>query len=185
MRSFCVWTMNCTRWPVRRGSSSTRRRSTARCRRIRSAKKTNRFAQFWTQYATFLEDTWITLQIACYCRPRSADWTRWEMIVYEPACPIVRLWPTTALYSVPSRVWTVPSLSAWKFWKIRDDFNPDGQLDSIAPPARSNPTARRGWNHLEFFKIFMQTGTELSTLSMGQSINPDGISFSMCLGGGP
>ena len=47
------------------------------------------------------------------------------------------------LYSVPSRVWTVPSLSAWKFWKIRDDFDP------------------------EFFKIFMQTGTELSTLSMG------------------
>ena len=36
--------------------------------------------------------------------------------------------------------------------------------------ARSNPTARRGRNHLELFKIFMQTATELSTLSMGQSI---------------
>ena len=58
------------------------------------------------------------------------------------------------LYSVPSRVWTVPSLSEWKFWKIRDDFDPDGQLDSIAPEARSNPTARRGRNHLEFVKIF-------------------------------
>ena len=67
-------------------------------------------------------------------------------------------------------MWTVLSLSAWKFWKIRDDFDPEGQLDSIAPPARSNPTAPRGRNHLEFFKIFMQTGTELSTLSIGQSI---------------
>ena len=74
------------------------------------------------------------------------------------------------VYCVPSRVWTVPSLSAWKFWKIRDDFDPDGQLDSIAPEARSNPTARRGRNHLEFFKIFMQPGTELTTPSMGQSI---------------
>ena len=74
------------------------------------------------------------------------------------------------LYFVPSRVWTVPSLSAWKCWKIRDDFDPDWQLELMGPPARSNPTARRGWNHLEFFKIFMQTGTELSTLSMGQSI---------------
>ena len=26
------------------------------------------------------------------------------------------------------------------------------------------------WIHLEFFKIFMNIGTELSTLSMGQSI---------------
>ena len=75
------------------------------------------------------------------------------------------------LYSVPSRVWTVPSLSAWKFWQIRDDFDPDGQLDSIAPETRSNPTAHRDRNHLEFVKIFMQTGTELSTLSMGQSIH--------------
>ena len=65
-------------------------------------------------------------------------------------------------------MWTVPSLSAWKFWKIRDDFDPDGQLDSIAPEARSNPTARRGRNYLE---IFMQTETELSTLSMGQSMH--------------
>ena len=36
---------------------------------------------------------------------------------------------------------TVPFLSAWKYWKLRDDFEPDGQLDSIAPKARSNPTA--------------------------------------------
>ena len=62
------------------------------------------------------------------------------------------------LCSVPSRVWTVPSLSVWKFWKI------------ARSGARSNPTARRGRNHLEFFKIFMQTWTELPTLSMGQSI---------------
>ena len=34
----------------------------------------------------------------------------------------------------------------------------------------SRPTARRGRNYLEFFKIFMNIGTELSTLSMGQSI---------------
>ena len=30
----------------------------------------------------------------------------------------------------------------------------------LAPPARSNPTARRRRNHLEFFKIFMSIGTE-------------------------
>ena len=86
-------------------------------------------------------------------------------------CP--RAWGpqrTSDLSSVPSKEWTVPSLSAWKFRKIRDDFDLDGQLDSIALEARSNPTARRGRNHLKFFKIFMQTGTKLSTLSMGQSI---------------
>ena len=61
------------------------------------------------------------------------------------------------------REWrTVPSLSAWKFWKIRDDFDPDGQLNSIAPKARSYSTARRGRNYLEFFKIFMNIGMELS-----------------------
>ena len=38
------------------------------------------------------------------------------------------------------------------------------------PKAWSNPTARRGQNYLEFFKIFMNIGTELSTLSMGRSI---------------
>ena len=65
---------------------------------------------------------------------------------------------------------TVPSLCSWKFWKIQHNFDPDGQLDSIAPEARSNPTARRGQNYLEFFKIFMDIGTELSTLSMGYSI---------------
>ena len=74
------------------------------------------------------------------------------------------------VYSVSSSVWTVPSLCSWKFRKIRDDFDVDGQLDSIAPPARSNPTARRHRNHVNFFKIFMNIGTELSTLSMGHSI---------------
>ena len=38
------------------------------------------------------------------------------------------------------------------------------------PEARSNLTARRGRNYLEFFKILMNIGTELSTLSTGQSI---------------
>ena len=28
------------------------------------------------------------------------------------------------LYSVPSSVWTVPSLCSWKFWKIPDKFDP-------------------------------------------------------------
>ena len=41
------------------------------------------------------------------------------------------------LYSVPSRVWTVPPLCSWKFWKIRKDFDVDEQLDSIAPEARA------------------------------------------------
>ena len=56
------------------------------------------------------------------------------------------------------------------FKKIQNNFDPDGQLDSIAPEARLNPTARRGRNYFEFFKIFMNIRTELSTLSMGQSI---------------
>ena len=74
------------------------------------------------------------------------------------------------LYCVSSRVWTDPSPCSWKFWKIQDDFDPGGQLDSIAPLARSNPTARRGRNLPELFKIFMSIGTVLSTLSMGNSI---------------
>ena len=74
------------------------------------------------------------------------------------------------LYCVQTRVWTVPSLCSWKFWKIQDNFDPDGQLDSIAPLARSNPTARRGRHYLEFFKIFMNIETVLSTLSMEHSI---------------
>ena len=52
--------------------------------------------------------------------------------------------------------------------KNQDNFDPDRQL--MGPLARSNPTARRSRNYLEFFKIFMNTGTELSTLSMGHSI---------------
>ena len=73
------------------------------------------------------------------------------------------------LYCVPSRVWTVPSLCSWKFWKIQDNFDTDGQL--MGPLSRSNPTARRGRNNLEFFKIFMNLGMEMSTLSMGHSIH--------------
>ena len=56
------------------------------------------------------------------------------------------------------------------FGKIQDVFDPDGQLDSIAPPARSNPTARQGRKHLEFFKIFMSNVTWLSVLSMGSGM---------------
>ena len=41
---------------------------------------------------------------------------------------------------------------------------------TISTSARSNPTARRGRNHPEFFKIFMHTWVKLSALSMGQSI---------------
>ena len=72
------------------------------------------------------------------------------------------------LYFVPSRVWTVPSLCSWKILKNARYFRPQWAGDG--PPARSNPTARRGRNYLEFFKSFMNIGTELSTLSMGQSI---------------
>ena len=71
---------------------------------------------------------------------------------------------------------SVPSLCSWKFWKIQN-FDPDGQLDSIAPEARSTPTARRGRNYLEFFKIFMNIGTDSSingiiniVLTMSQSV---------------
>ena len=74
------------------------------------------------------------------------------------------------VYCVPSRVWTVPSLCSWKFWKIQDNFDPDGQL--IGPPAQSNPTASRGRNYLESFKIFMIIATELSTLPMGHNVGP-------------
>ena len=40
---------------------------------------------------------------------------------------------------------------SWKFW---DDFDPDGQLDSIAPSVNSTPTARPDRNHLDFFQKF-------------------------------
>ena len=53
---------------------------------------------------------------------------------------------------------------------MKDNFDADGRLDSIAPKARSNPTAHRRRNYLEFFKIFMNIATELSTLSMGYKI---------------
>ena len=76
------------------------------------------------------------------------------------------------LYLNLSKWRTVPSLSTWKFWKIRHVFDPDGQLDSIAP-ARSNPTARRGRKHVEFFKIFMSKVTGLSAISMGSGIATD------------
>ena len=69
----------------------------------------------------------------------------------------------------PLRVWTVPSLCSWKFWKIQDNFNPDGQLDSITPPAPSNCPSESKLS-VEFFKILMNIGMELSTLSMGHSV---------------
>ena len=63
-----------------------------------------------------------------------------------------------------------PSLCLWKFLKIQVNFDSDGQLELMGPPMRSNPTARRGQNYLEFFKMFMNIRTELFTLSMGHSI---------------
>ena len=50
-------------------------------------------------------------------------------------------------------------------------FDFDGQLESIAPSARSIPTARRGRKHLEFSKIFMSKVTGLSVISMGSGIH--------------
>ena len=95
-----------------------------------------------------------------------SDWEKYSRL------PVNTVWFNWTLYCVPSRVWTVPSLCSWNFWKIRDDFDVDGQLDSNAPPARSNPTARRRRNHLQFFKIFMNIGTELSIHSrLGHSID--------------
>ena len=64
----------------------------------------------------------------------------------------------------PLRVLT---LSSWKFWKIRDDVDVDGQL--VAPEPRLIPDARRRQNHFEFCKIFM---TIVSTHSMGYDIVP-------------
>ena len=57
-----------------------------------------------------------------------------------------------------------------KFWKIQDNFDPDGQLDSIAPEARSNPTARQGRTILNFFKKFSWTQGRNCPQSMGHSI---------------
>ena len=67
----------------------------------------------------------------------------------------------TSLFSVPLRVWTVPSLCSWKFWKIQNNFDLDGQL--MRPAARSNPTARRASKLSWIFQSFMNIGTELST----------------------
>ena len=58
------------------------------------------------------------------------------------------------LYSVPSRVRTPSSPLSCNFCRLRDDFDDDGQLDSIAPKAPS--TARRRWNHLEVLKVAWQ-----------------------------
>ena len=60
-------------------------------------------------------------------------------------------------------------LLSCNFCRLRDDFD-DGQLDSIALEARSNPTARRRRNHLEVCKSCMTKVTRVSTFSMGQSI---------------
>ena len=64
------------------------------------------------------------------------------------------------LYSVWSRMWTPSSLLSCNFYKLRDDFDDHGQLDSIAPKAPS--TVPRGRNYLEFFKIFMNIWTDCS-----------------------
>ena len=61
------------------------------------------------------------------------------------------------LYGVLSRVWTVPSLCSWKFWKIQDNFDPDGQLELMGPPVRSNPTTRRASKLLLNFSKFSWT----------------------------
>ena len=66
-------------------------------------------------------------------------------------------------------MWTPSSPLSCNFCRLRDDFDDDGQLDSIAPKARSNPTARRRRNHLEVCKSCMTKVTRVSTLSMGQS----------------
>ena len=74
------------------------------------------------------------------------------------------------LYPVPSRVRTLSSLLSCNLCRLWDDFDNDGQLDSIAPKAqsaRSNPTARRRRNHLEVCKSCMTKVTRVSTLSMG------------------
>ena len=42
-------------------------------------------------------------------------------------------WTKRQLYLNLSTWRTILSLSTWKFWKIRNVFDPDGQLDSIAP----------------------------------------------------
>ena len=50
------------------------------------------------------------------------------------------------------------------------NFDSNGYLNSIAPLVRSKSNCPSGRNnYLEFFKIFMKIGTELSSLSMGQS----------------
>ena len=52
-----------------------------------------------------------------------------------------------------------------KFWK---------KIEKISTPqTRSNPTARRGRKHVEFFKIFMSKVTGLSAISMGSGIGDD------------
>ena len=58
------------------------------------------------------------------------------------------------------------------FEKNRDDFDVDGQLDSIAPKVRSNPTARRRQIISNFHSFTMKVKVaRLPTLSMGSSIN--------------
>ena len=51
------------------------------------------------------------------------------------------------------------------FTDFDDDFDDDdGQLDSIAPSARSNPIARRRRNHLEVCKSCMTKVTRVSVI---------------------
>ena len=53
------------------------------------------------------------------------------------------------VYLNPSIVWTLTSLSLWKF---RDDFDVDSSWIRPCRMSRSNPTARRRRNHVEFLK---------------------------------
>ena len=48
----------------------------------------------------------------------------------------------------------------------------------LSPGSYKISTARQDRNHLDFFKIFMQTATKLFTLSMGQSIQ-NGIQYNI------
>ena len=70
------------------------------------------------------------------------------------------------VFSVPPSVWTVPFLCSWKFWKIQDFSTPTGSWWSLRRDRIQLPVGVE----IEFFKIFMNIGTELSTLSIGHSI---------------
>ena len=72
------------------------------------------------------------------------------------------LCPWKKLYLNPQRVWTVPSLSAWNFWKNSRWFRPRRAVGF-------HPTARRVF--FPKFSCIHYTGTELSTVSGGFKYN--------------